>query len=710
MKINFLLVFPFLAARTSGVLSFQTDLTNNSEKSTSFVVIADMHSMSSFAFQTENESAELQNQWRSLTSILNNIKSNYSNTDVVMAPGDLSSFGQIPNKFIQDMTGIENENDAVYNATMTSYAKANELYQEAGFTKYLPCLGDHEIGGNKGFRVTGTKSKFASIDSYRKGWVDSFMKASDGEYKFNVDINGISSRPIGTDFGGTSYAYRYKNSLFISADVFRTIDNGNGTKNYIDRENGYGGEGAITCTMDDFHAQWFEHVLKAARSDVSIKHIFVEAHVPIQHPVRKARCSGQFLDDQTESQFWTLMEKYNVDIYFAGEVHATTVTKTKTVGSSLLQIVSSAKEMRGFLTVDTTDDTIVVKHFKEIGPAQRYNNDYSESGTLIIDKSNPDEVQITSSGKLEILDDSSALIHFNFEALHSMSERQVDEMWDDDSLVADNQIVGGQRCTESIHNIGTFGQQYDAQVANVELVQGRHNNTMAGKFSSSSRMAVFSIGPYTAGMAHSISFWMKSSQTTKEMILIYFGPNYKSNNKDTLRIILKNGRLRLRFSRRSLFQLSQNRILADDQWHHVAISMPFKSCKYSEIDVYIDGVKKDFVQKRGVDKHLFFHTDGRLNIGSYGYALQSSANDLLHNFEGEVDDVMVWSTALELPEVLMLSCQNGKRFKFELENGKKRKCAFLSRNASLSKNENRRRMYCKGDVLLYCPQACGQCE
>ena len=63
-----------------------------------------------------------------------------------MAPGDLTSFGKVLNKFIQEMNGIEDENDAVYNTTMTSYAKTNELYQEAGFTIYLPCLGDHEIG------------------------------------------------------------------------------------------------------------------------------------------------------------------------------------------------------------------------------------------------------------------------------------------------------------------------------------------------------------------------------------------------------------------------------------------------------------------------------------------------------------------------------------------------------------------------------------
>lgn len=94
--------------------------------------------------------------------------------------------------------------------------------------------------------------------------------------------------------------------------------------------------------------------------------------------------------------------------------------------------------------------------------------------------------------------------------------------------------------------------------------------------------------------------------------------------------------MRFRFSRRSsLFLLSQDKILADDQWHHVAISMPFNSSKYSEIDLYIDGVKKEFVQMKGTDRRLFFHTNGRLNIGSHGYAIQTSADDpLLHNFEG----------------------------------------------------------------------------
>ena len=42
----------------------------------------------------------------------------------------------------------------VYNATMTTYSKTNELFQEAGFTTLLPCLGDHEIGMYMNHEIT----------------------------------------------------------------------------------------------------------------------------------------------------------------------------------------------------------------------------------------------------------------------------------------------------------------------------------------------------------------------------------------------------------------------------------------------------------------------------------------------------------------------------------------------------------------------------
>eukprot|EP00984_Skeletonema_dohrnii_P037142 scaffold38898_cov155-Skeletonema_dohrnii-CCMP3373.AAC.2 len=84
-------------------------------------------------------------------------------TDLVIAPGDVTAFGNISNGEFMSQTGLSDENEAVYDASTTSYTKTNELYQGAGFRTYIPCVGDHEIGGNRGFVVSSQKSKFSSI-------------------------------------------------------------------------------------------------------------------------------------------------------------------------------------------------------------------------------------------------------------------------------------------------------------------------------------------------------------------------------------------------------------------------------------------------------------------------------------------------------------------------------------------------------------------
>ena len=135
--------------------------------------------------------------------------------------------------------------------------------------------------------------------------------------------------------------------------------------------------------------------------------------------------------------------------------------------------------------------------YREIGPNLYYNNDYVQSGLLTIDNFNPSDPQISSLGELEILDDEVALLHFDFERIHKIDARPIYEMYNDDSLVAKYQVVGDTNCTESI-NMGSFGEQYDAQVANIQLVPGRKANSVAGKFASNSRFGVFSMGPYFA--------------------------------------------------------------------------------------------------------------------------------------------------------------------------------------------------------------------
>ena len=155
MRINFLLLFPFLAP---SILSFETndqnELASSNGNDVSFVVIADMHSMSKFAFQGDNPTTNLQHRWWKLTNIMENIRNNYVNDTeaLLLAPGDLVSFGQLSNEEIKKKSGIEDENDAVYFASTESYEKTNELY--SGFSTLLPCIGDHELGGEIDYILT----------------------------------------------------------------------------------------------------------------------------------------------------------------------------------------------------------------------------------------------------------------------------------------------------------------------------------------------------------------------------------------------------------------------------------------------------------------------------------------------------------------------------------------------------------------------------
>ena len=90
--------------------------------------------------------------------------------------------------------------------------------------------------------------------------------------------------------------------------------------------------------------------------------IFVQAHVPIQQPVRKVRCSGQYFDLGVESPFWKAMEKYGVDVYFAGEVHSNTATKA--AASGLVQLVTRSNGLYGFLTLELSEDIIEIMYMR----------------------------------------------------------------------------------------------------------------------------------------------------------------------------------------------------------------------------------------------------------------------------------------------------------------------------------------------------------
>jgi len=342
-----------------------------------------------------------------------------------MMPGDSNSYGPLSNQQIVDKLGISGitTEDSIYLAGLNCYKTVRKLFRKAGYDTLLATVGDHEIGGNEGFVISGGKSKLSTVPAYRKAFADGYNRYADGWYRYNKPIGNVSPRPVGTTFEGTSFAYRHKNALFVTVDAFKLV--GDGDSNYIDRTKGFGGEGAITCDVSGDHLDWFESVLGEARKDSSIKHIFVQAHLPIILPVRKISCSGQFMDGAEKSPFWVIMDKYDVDIYFAGEVHVNTVSKSKDPASNLVQIVSGHKDLNNFLVIDMTDDVIAVKLFNEVGDKKQWNGQYVENGHLKIDKSSSDGIGISSSGELGLIDTVSALIKFDFQEILPLGSRQV---------------------------------------------------------------------------------------------------------------------------------------------------------------------------------------------------------------------------------------------------------------------------------------------
>lgn len=207
--------------------------------------------------------------------------------------------------------------------------------------------------------------------------------------------------------------------------------------------------------------------------------------------VLKISCNS----DQFKQLF--LLKYHRTDIrpsFLCSTVHANTATLTRYKGSDLVQLVTRGNFFNNFLTVDVSENILDIKIYNEIGEKKKFNAQYIKSGELKIDKTSS-ITEFSSSGMLELLDLSSQLISFDFETILPLGTRQILGFRGKDSLIVTEATIRGKLCTESIHNIGGFGAQYDAVVGNVGLAEGR-NGGQAGNFTSDSRMAIY--GRYCA--------------------------------------------------------------------------------------------------------------------------------------------------------------------------------------------------------------------
>lgn len=236
----------------------------------------------------------------------------------MLLPGDSNHGRWYERKYVDIHFPGQTIESVVYKASMNCYKLLRKLFYEAGYKIALMAVGDHELGDNGWFANT-THTRV--IEHFRQGFRYGFNADDNEEFLYKDDIvadgMAVPSTPLSTNHEFLSFAFQHKNALFVTIDLYEQVST---TKNYVNKTEGTGGEGVVTGTMRNEHLDWFEKILKVAKRSSSIKHIIVQAHIPVKEPVRKVKSSAMSIDHGVKSEFWKLMVQYGVDLYLSGEV------------------------------------------------------------------------------------------------------------------------------------------------------------------------------------------------------------------------------------------------------------------------------------------------------------------------------------------------------------------------------------------------------
>jgi hypothetical protein len=598
-----------------------------------FLTLADWHIAEVYVHP--NRYPEMEEE---ISASLRMLKANYGG-EFVMLPGDSNKGHWDTPAFIRSFEPGLTPAESILQAGELCYTGMVDAFKEAGYTRLLMAVGDHELGDNPwppGTAVSECQPQF------RRAFANVFnIDPDNGEFIYGRPIGEASSRPLGTPYEATSYAYQHRNVLFVTVDVFHQEDSGKRI----------GMQGSVTGAVVGKHLAWLDQVLSEARKDAGIKHVFVQAHLPVLGPVRRVNSSGMLMDGEVDSDFWKTLRKHKVDIYFAGEVHSNTVTKDPE--SDLVQIVTRAKFLSNFVTVDVTDDVIDLTLYNQAAPKPS-DGEYDVYGRFVIDKSSGKKT-FRDEGELAFLDRKARLIHFDFEETFALADRQVLGLQRGPGNPFKSEVtIQGVRCDRSFANRGVFGQNYDAQYANIGLIGGPRGK--AGVFNTNSQMAVYGAGPHGYGNVVSYALWLKTT-SEEDMVLINTG---RAGLRGLMNLHLSDAKPELLMADDARL-VAKGQKLNDGKWHHVAVSMPRKDCRLSEVQFYVDGqaVESNVV---GQDERINVSMANKVTIGGLGHGNgKTPFGRLIHGklgvkpFVGSLDEVSVWSRGLTTKEVARLA-------------------------------------------------------
>ena len=227
--------------------------TARAEEPWRFITLADWHLAEVYV-----HSDEYPEMTEEILASLKMLKANYGG-ELVMLPGDSNVGHWDTDEFIKRFNPKLIPAESILQAGELCYTGMVNTFNEAGYSRLLMAVGDHELGDNPwpaGTAVSECQPQF------REAFANVFnINPDNGGFIYDKPIGEAASRPLGTQYETTSFAYQYKNVLFVTVDAFHQEA----------PDKAIGMQGSVTGAVVGKHLAWLDHVLSEARKDTSIK-------------------------------------------------------------------------------------------------------------------------------------------------------------------------------------------------------------------------------------------------------------------------------------------------------------------------------------------------------------------------------------------------------------------------------------------------------
>jgi len=217
-----------------------------------FINLSDLSIAKKYVFQNNEQTADAINN-----DILNIevIKREFGG-DFIMIPGDTLVGGSWDtDKFRNEFDSSLSYADTILQAGKKCFSGMLSSFRAGGYWKLVVAYGDGDAGDSP-WLVDSNKSLLQPVYRYIFGKQFNFNNKQD-EFLFDAPTLNTNSRPFGTIYNETSFAYQYENVLFVTVDIWYQED----------PSEAINGDDTVKGAVEGEHLLWLESVLREAKKN-----------------------------------------------------------------------------------------------------------------------------------------------------------------------------------------------------------------------------------------------------------------------------------------------------------------------------------------------------------------------------------------------------------------------------------------------------------